>query len=293
MSEAETAEIEAIKEEEVIEETPEETEVDTEAVEEAEPEEAEEEGEFIVTIGEEAPPQEDDKKAPEWVRELRKAHTETKKENRELQERLASYEKKPDITLGPKPVASDFEYDYDKDKSAEEQYAEKLDEWYVKKEQVAEQEKEVKAKETEQQKAWKSTLGAYEEKKAVIKAKALGFDEAEALVKDSLSVVYQGAILSGSDNPALLILALGKNPAKLKELSSIEDPSKFIFAVAKMETQLKTSNRKAVTTPEKKVVGSGSGANSTDATLAKLEAEAEKTGDRSKILDYKRKQKQT
>ena len=289
MAEEETAEIEAV-EEEVIEETPEE--VETEAVEEAEPEETEEEGEFIVTIGEESPPQEDDNKAPEWVRELRKSHAETKKENRELQERLASYEKKPEITLGPKPVASDFEYDYDNDRSAEDQFAEKLDEWYARKEKVAEQEKESKAKEQEQQKAWESTLGAYEEKKAAIKAKVSDYEDAEALVKESLPVIYQGAILEGAKDPALLVLALGKNPAKLKELSSITNVSKFIFEVAKVEAQLKTGNRKAATAPEKKVVGTGSGASATDSTLAKLEAEAEKTGDRSKILEYKRKQKQ-
>jgi hypothetical protein len=291
MAEVETAEIEAVEEE-----TPEEVEaeVETEAAEEVEPEETEEaeEGEFIVTIGEESPPQEDDNKAPEWVRELRKSHAETKKENRELQERLASYEKKPEITLGPKPVASDFEYDYDNDKSAEDQYAEKLDEWYVKKEKVAEQEKELKGKEQEQQKAWESTLGVYEEKKAEIKAKVPDYDDAEALVKESLPVIYQGAILEGAKNPALLVLALGKNPAKLKELSSIQNVSKFIFEVANVEAQLKTSTRKAATVPEKKVVGTGGGANATDSTLAKLEADAEKTGDRSKILEYKRKQKQ-
>ncbi|MCK5600582.1 hypothetical protein KAR91_01865 [Candidatus Pacearchaeota archaeon] len=289
----ETAEIET-----VTEETPIEAEVDTEATEKVEPGEAEEEGEFIVTIGEESPPQEDDDEDPTLPKRLRRViqdketvNKEVVSENKELKERLASYEKKPEITLGTKPVMSDFEENYETEESAEDQYAKALDGWYVKKEQVGKQDEEVKAKEKQHQAAWQSTLGAYEEKKAVIKAKAPDYDEAEALVKDSLPIVYQGAILDGAKNPALLILALGKNPAKLKELSSITNPSKFIFAVAEMETQLKTSTRKATTSPEKKVVGSGSGANATDSTLAKLEAAAKKSGDYTEVLKHERDQK--
>jgi hypothetical protein len=283
-----TAAIETIEEVKTPEEL--EAEVNAEAVEEAEPGEAkaeEEEGEFVVSIGEDSPPQEDKEKAPEWVRELRQSHRETKKENRELRERIEKYEKKPEVTLGPKPKLDDPDIEYD-----EEKLSVAMDQWYEKKGQIDKQEEEAKRIEEAQAKAWEGTLGAYEEKKTSLKAKAKDFDDAESLVKESLSIVYQGAILQGSEDPALLMLALGRNPEKLKELSSIKDPAKFIFAVAKMEAQLKTGTRKAATNPEKKVVGTASGANATDATLAKLEEEAEKTGDRTKVLDYKRKLKQ-
>jgi len=304
VTDEEKAVIEAAKKEEETEgKTPEELEAEAnaKAAEEAElaKTKEEDEGEFVVTIGEESPPQEDDNAAPEWVKELRKAQgTLTKengtlsKQNRELTERLAAIEKKPEVTLGTKPVVSDFEHDYETEESAEDQYAKALDGWYIKKGQVDKQGEEAKATEAQQKAAWDSTLGAYEEKKTALKVKAPNFDEAEALVKDSLSIVYQGAILEGAKNPALLILALGNNPAKLKELSSITNPAKFIFAVAEVEAQLKTGTRKVATSPEKKVVGSGSGASATDATLDQLEKEAEKTGDRTKILNYKRKQKQ-
>ena len=297
MTDEEQAVIEAAKkEEETKGKTPEELEAEAnaKAAEEAELAKAneEDEGEFVVTIGEVSPPQEDDNKAPEWVKELRKDQAKLKRENRELTERLQSFDKKPDITLGAKPVASDFEYDYESDKSEQEQFAEALDKWYVTKGQVDKQGEEAKATEAQQKEAWDSTLGVYEEKKTALKVKAPNFDEAEALVKDSLSIVYQGAILEGADNPAMLVLALGNNPGKLKELSSIKSPAKFIWAAAKMEAQLKTGTRKVATSPEKKVVGSGSGASATDAALDKLEKEAEKTGDRTKVLNYKRKQKQ-
>lgn len=297
MTDEEQAAIEAAKQEEETEgKTPEELEAEANAkaaeVAELAKAKEEDEGEFVVTIGEESPPQEDDNKAPEWVKDLRKAQGTLSRENRELKERLASYEKKPEVTLGTKPVVSDFEYNYETEESAEDQYAKALDGWYIKKGQVDKQGEEAKATETQQKAAWDSTLGAYEEKKTALKVKAPNFDEAEALVKDSLSIVYQGAILEGAKNPALLILALGNNPAKLKELSSITNPAKFIFAVAEVEAQLKTGTRKVATSPEKKVVGSGSGASATDAALDKLEKEAEKTGDRTKVLNYKRKQKQ-
>jgi hypothetical protein len=293
---AEVIETTEVEEEVVVGEEVE-TEVEAEVAEgevkPVETEEEAEEGEFVVSIGEESLPQEEsDHKNPNLVKDLRKVIKDDKKGKREdakkireLSERLESYEKKPDIELGEKPTLESCEYD-------EGQLETELDSYYGRKNQI--DKKKVEAKETEEaiNKAWQGTLDEYEVKKTALKAKVNDFDEAEALVKESLSVVYQGAILQGSKDPALLMLALGKNPQKLKELSSIKDPAKFIWAVATMESQLKTGTRKATTTPEKKVVGTGSG-NSTDSTLAKLEEEADKSGDRSKVIAYKQKQKQT
>lgn len=279
--------IETAEEEVIIEKTPEELEAETttKAAKEAELVKAgaeEEEGELVVSIGEESPPQKESEPAPEWVKDLRKSKREDAKKIRELSERLESYEKKPDVELGAKPTlegSGEDGYDtaiYEKDLTA----------WHEKKVQVDKKKAEDTATEESNNKAWQDTLGAYEVKKTALKAKVKDFDDAEALVKESLSVVYQGAILQGSKDPALLMLALGKNPQKLKELSSIKDPAKFIWAVATMESQLKVSNRKVATSPEKKIEGTASGA--VDSTLAKLEAEAEKSGDRTKVLNYKR-----
>jgi len=102
-------------------------------------------------------------------------------------------------------------------------------------------------------------------------------------------VTQQGIVLQGSDNPALIIYALGKNTKRAKELASITDPVKFAFAVAKLETQLKVSNRKAAASPERTIASGGtrlSGA--VDSTLERLRAEAEKSGDYTKVLQYKR-----
>ena len=94
-----------------------------------------------------------------------------------------------------------------------------------------------------------------------------------------------------SHDPVLVVYALGKNPKKAAELSEIKDPVKFAFAVAKLETQLKVSSRKAATKPEKTVNGSARVSGSVDSTLERLRAEASRTGDFSKLTAYKRKLK--
>jgi hypothetical protein len=81
---------------------------------------------------------------------------------------------------------------------------------------------------------------------------------------------------------AKFIYALGKHPAQLAALAAQSDPIRLIKDVANLEGQLKMAKRKPpeIDTPER---GSGKvSKESADKTLAKLEAEAERTGNRSK-----------
>ena len=107
-------------------------------------------------------------------------------------------------------------------------------------------------------------------------------------MQDTFNVTQQGVILQGAKRPELLIYALGKNPAKAKELAAIKDPVKFAFAAAELETKLKVADRKVTTEPERVVTGSARISGTVDSTLERLRAEAEKTGDMSKVLAYKR-----
>jgi hypothetical protein len=100
-------------------------------------------------------------------------------------------------------------------------------------------------------------------------------------------------ILQGADNPALVVYALGKNPKKAKELSSIADPVKFAFAVAKLEKELKVMPRKSAPAPERVVQTTGPKSGAVDSTLERLRAEAEKTGDYNKVMQYKRQKRST
>jgi len=241
--------------------------------------------EVVVTIGEESPPpEEDEKQAPEWVRELRKNHRELVRENRELKEKVAATtttETKP-VTVGAKPKLDDFDYDTEK-------FEHELAAWYDRKREADAKAAEVEAAQKEQQKAWQAKLDGYGKAKAELKVK--DFEDAEATVFESLNVTQQGIIVQGADNSALVIYALGKNPKKAKELASITDPVKFAFAVAKLETQLKVTNRKAAPPPEKTVSGSAPKSGSVDSSLDRLRAEAEKTGDYTKVTAYKRQQR--
>lgn len=239
--------------------------------------------EVVVTIGEETPPTEEEEvaRAPEWVRELRKNHRELQRKNRELEEKLnatSGAETKP-APLGKKPTLEECDYDAEK-------FEAELAAWYERKRKADEEASRVEAEQKEAQKAWQGRLDAYGKAKAELKVK--DFDDVEATVQENFSQTQQGIILQGAENSALLIYALGKNPKKLKELASTTDPVKFAFAVAKLETQLKVTNRKAAPPPEKTVRGTGPVSGTVDSQLERLRADAEKTGDYSKVAAYRR-----
>lgn len=244
-----------------------------------------EEDEVVVSIGEDSPSQEDEvKKAPEWVRELRKSNRELKKKNRELEQQIqaaSGAEFKP-VELGKKPTLEDCDYD-------ESKFDQALDQWYERKGKLEEQKALQKAEEEKQVKEWQQRLDTYQEQKDKLKVK--DYEEAEELAQETLSNTQQGIIVQGADNPALVIYALGKNSKKMKEISQIKDPVKFSWAVSKLEATLKVTSRRKPPAPEQPVKGNAS-AGATDSTLEKLRAEAARTGDSTKLIAYKRKLRQ-
>ena len=247
------------------------------------------EEELIISIGGEAPTPKDvddfnGQPAPDWVKQMRK-------ENRELKRQLKTTpstqqeQAKQEVTLGKKPTFDDHDCDYDADA-----YEQALDSWYDKKREYDQQEQSKKSEQESAEKQWETVISDFEQKKAGLKVS--DFEETEDTIKDSLSVVQQGILLQGADNSARVVYALGKNPKRLKEIASITDPVKFAFALAKLETQMKDNRRKAETSPEKGIRGSANISGGKDSKLDALEREAEKTGDRSKIIAHKRSLKQ-
>lgn len=244
------------------------------------PEAAEEE--VVVSIGEEPPPPEEQTRAPEWVRELRKSHRELQRRNRELEEKVktVAVEQKPQV--GKKPTLEDLDYDA-------ERYEAALQSWYEQKRRADDAEAKAREAAAAQERAWQAKLDAYGKAKAELKVR--DFEDAESFAQETFSVTQQGVMLQGAENPALVIYALGKNPAKAKELSSISDPVKFAFAVAKLEAQLKVTPRKAPPPPERAVRGTAPVSGTVDSTLERLREEAARTGDMSKVMAYRRQQK--
>ena len=249
-----------------------------------ESEEAESE-EVVVSIGEDAPPPEEEVRAPEWVRELRKTNREKERRIRELEAKLSATttEIKPVVTLGPKPKLEEYDYDADR-------YEQAIDQWHDRK-RVHDREADAALQsEQQQQQAWQAKLNDYGKAKAELKVR--DYEDAEETVQQLLNVTQQGVLLNGCDNPALVVYALGKNPKKTAELAKLTDPVKFAFAVAKLEKELKVTNRRAAPAPERVVSGTGRSSGAVDSTLERLREEAARTGNMTKVIAY-RAQKRT
>lgn len=241
--------------------------------------------EVVVSIGEEAPPAEEEVRAPEWVRELRKTNREKERRIRELEAKLSATttEIKPVVTLGPKPKLENFDYDT-------ELFEQAIDQWFDRK---REHDREVELStqsEQQQQQAWQSKLDNYGKARAELKVR--DYEDAEETVQQLLNITQQGVLLNGCDNPALVVYALGKNPKKTAELAKLTDPVKFAFAVAKLEKELKVTNRRAAPSPERVVSGTGRSSGAVDSTLERLREEAARTGNMTKVIQY-RAQKRT
>lgn len=237
--------------------------------------------EDVVTIAGESPaPEEEEKQAPEWVRNLRKSYRELQREKRELEEKLKAVspatEQSP-VVLGRKPTLEGCDYDSDKFES-------ELAAWFERKRQADEAEAKQRARQQAEQETWQKKLEGYTQSKTGLKVS--DFQDAEDTVLETLNVTQQGIILQGAQNPAVVVYALGKNPNKAKELAAISDPVQFAFAVAKLETQLSVTKKQAPP-PEKRINGNGSlGSSSTQ--LDRLREEAARTGDFTKVIAFKR-----
>lgn len=251
---------------------------------EVENEESEEqsEDEIVVSIGEESPTEEEEvKQAPEWVRNLRKENRDKERRIKELESKLnAPKEADKPLQLSVKPSLDQFDYDAEKYEAA-------LEVWYETKRMIEHKENEAKVNAEKQQQQWNETLKAYEAKKTQLKVK--DFADAESVVTDTLDETKQGIILHAAKDPALLVYALGKNPKRVRELASINDPVKFAYMIGGLEKELKVTNRKAPPPPpEKRVKGTAPLSGTVDSTLERLREEAARTGNMSKVMAYKR-----
>jgi hypothetical protein len=246
----------------------------------AEQDAGEDAGEIVVSIGEPEPEQQEQEAAPEWVRDLRRKNREDQRRIRELEDKLQKISAPKTEPLGEKPTLEGCEFDPDA-------FERKLVDWHERKRKIDSAEAEAAAAQRKASDDWQKTLDRYGQQRTSLRA--ADFDEVEATTADILDLTQQGIVISGAENPAIVIYALGKNEKKAKELAAITDPVKFAFAIAKLEAQLKISRKKPATEPEKRVAqGSAPVSGAVDSTLERLRAEAAKTGDMTKVIAYKR-----
>lgn len=208
--------------------------------------------------------------APEWVKQVRK-------ENRELKRQLKqreSQQHEQQQALREKPTLDAHEYDSD---AYEADYAAWLSE-------KSQHEAKVQAEQQKYQhydERYKSSVDA-------VRAKVADYDEIEQSIVDTVPAQRQALIKMLVDDPARMVVALGKSPAQLEKLSGLDD-IQFAKQIVLMEQQMSSKSKsRNPNKPKPKTHELEGAAGGTDTKLAKLEAEAAKTGDRSKVIAYKR-----
>lgn len=219
---------------------------------------------------------EEDDSAPDLPKRLRE---EIKKRDRELaqaKKRLAELDKPAAaIDVGERPTREQFDWD-------DEAYDKAIDEWNERRLQAQQQaEQPNDLQEEAKQDVQKLTTGLT----------TLSYADAQEVTQsatEALTAEQQFVIASAAKEPAKLLYALGKNPDRLKALLDIRNPVKFIAEVARMETQM-TTRTKTPVPPESVRQGDTRPARSGDKELARLQKQAEASGDYTAVLAHKRK----
>lgn len=216
------------------------------------------------------------------VREMRIKLREVLTENKALKEGAKPAAEAP-IVVGEKPTLESCEWDEDK-------FEAELDGWKERKRKAEERTNQQTEAQQKANEAWAGTLQAYAQKRQAFPAEVM--DEAEAAVTTTLDPVQQAIIVSVADNPAKLMLALGRNQAKLDAIAPTKDPLKFAALIARLETEVKMTKRRTTAEPDTPQRGSApASAGAGDKELERLEKDARRTGDRSKLVAYKAQKK--
>lgn len=234
--------------------------------------------EIIVTIGDEAPA--DAAEETPVIRDIRKKLREAEKRAKAAERMLSEKQSGGDLpALREKPTPLGDYY-------SDEDFATDLEKWFAEKaahDQAAREQTETRKKADEQ---WAQKVQTYTAKKAALKVK--DYNDAESAVIDALPEVHQSILVAHSQDPALLVYAIGKNESKLAELSKITNPVEFGYEIGRLESQLKVTNRKPKSSPESKVSASGGAPAISSRKLDALKEKAQETGDYTEYLAAKR-----
>ena len=234
--------------------------------------------------GDDTPPEEEigfgddedeDDSAPDLPKRLR---NEIKERDRKLalaEKRIAELDKPAaPIDVGPRPTREEFDWD-------DEAYDAAVDAWNERKVTAQTQASEPTDLQAEAQRDVQNlTTGLA----------ALTYPDKDDIVPATMEMLtpeQQFIFATAAKDPAKLIYALGKNPTRMKALLEIKNPVKFITEVARTEMQMTVKNRKAPA-PEHIRTGDARPAARSDKQLAKLQADAERTGDYDAVMAYKR-----
>lgn len=237
--------------------------------------EEEGEDEFAIELEGEEPAEEE----PPLVKQLR---DEIRNRDREL----SNYRKQaaPKIEVGEKPTIEGCDF-------LDEKYEAEMDAWLERKRQAESADREAAEAERVRNETQQKKFIQYQTQAQALPVK--DFKESEEVVIAALPEILQTALLGYTKDTAKVVYALAKHPAKLEALAKETDPIKFVLAVNDLERNLKVVNRKKPPEPESGSIQRGSApiAPNPDKKLAALEKEADRTGDRTKLIQYKKEMK--
>jgi hypothetical protein len=227
------------------------------------------EAEEELTFGEE----DDDDTAPGLPKKLR---NEIKERDRALalaNKRIAELDKPAaPIDVGPRPTREEHDWD-------DEAYDAAVDAWNERKLTAQTQASEPNDLQAEAQRDVQNlTTGLA----------ALTYPDKDDIVPATMEMLtpeQQFIFATAAKDPAKLIYALGKNPSRMKALLEIKNPVKFITEVARTEMQMTVKTRQAPQ-PEHIRNGDARPGGGADKELARLEKEAQRTGDRTALIRY-------
>jgi hypothetical protein len=218
------------------------------------------------------------------MKHLREKAKQDAREKAELRRENEALRNKAAPASKPEPdLWDDCEGDPDKFKAA-------LLEWQENERQVAESAKKVDTGREAAIREWQGDLQSYQDKKA--KLARPDFADAESQIIATMTDAQQSTIIMAAKDPARFIYALGRSPNRLAQLAEITNPIKLAAEVARIEGA-RIMPRKEPANVDTPLKGGARLSNvPKDEKEDALIKEAQRTGDATKLRDYRRAQKQ-
>jgi hypothetical protein len=190
-------------------------------------------GETVIAFADETEGEPDDTPLVKRLRDQLRDAQRTIAKNRRTP---AANDTDPEPTIRAKPRIEEFDYDQDKFDAA-------LDARDAEVTAHAEWKSRAKERETAGSRAAEEQARQLEQQR-----KTLGvgdYEERSATVKDRLTDAQLGILINGAQNPARLIYALGRSPAKLDQLAGEDNLARFAVMLGSLEKDIKVIKRNA------------------------------------------------
>ena len=217
---------------------------------------------------------------PPLVKKLRQ---EIRDRDRKLAERAAPEQ---EIVVGDKPTLESCEYD-------EDRFDRERDAWDERRMAAARQQEQRQTAEQQRAAEYRDLEIRYRASAAKLPVPQQEFDTADAAVRAALPEAVQVAIAKYIDEPAKVVLALGKYPAKLDAIAAEPDPVRQLFMIRDLQGAIKVTTRRAAPPPERETIQTGSASMSaqTDKQADKLLNDALKSGNMTAYNQYMKSKK--